>query len=92
LRTLADSFALLTLPHTRSLWCATYYWGDVRHRGHASFRLPNNDISSPNFGGILEALPGRLVQLALKFAFRAPRSDNQSKHVLYQGLFSEMLV
>src|SRR5271155_5410004 len=36
---------------------------------HANFRLPNNDISSPNFGEITEALPGRLVQLALKFYF-----------------------
>ena len=36
---------------------------------HANFRLPNNDISSPNFGEISEALPGRLVQLALKFIF-----------------------
>ncbi|MGC0775269.1 MAG: carboxypeptidase regulatory-like domain-containing protein [Candidatus Acidiferrum sp.] len=36
---------------------------------HANFRLPNNDISSPNFGVISEALPGRLVQLALKFLF-----------------------
>jgi hypothetical protein len=36
---------------------------------HADFRLPNNDISSPNFGRISEALPGRLVQLALKFLF-----------------------
>jgi hypothetical protein len=36
---------------------------------HANFRLPNNDISSPNFGKISEALPGRLVQVALKFLF-----------------------
>jgi len=36
---------------------------------HANVRLPNNDISSPNFGEISEALPGRLVQLALKFVF-----------------------
>jgi hypothetical protein len=36
---------------------------------HANFRLPNNDISSPNFGQIQDALPGRLVQLALKFLF-----------------------
>jgi hypothetical protein len=36
---------------------------------HANFRLPNNDISSPNFGEISEALPGRLVQMALKFLF-----------------------
>jgi hypothetical protein len=36
---------------------------------HANFRLPNNDISSPDFGKISEALSGRLVQLALKFLF-----------------------
>jgi hypothetical protein len=36
---------------------------------HPNFRLPNNDISSPNFGVVSEALPGRLVQLALKFLF-----------------------
>jgi hypothetical protein len=36
---------------------------------HANFRLPNSDISSPDFGKISEAQPGRLVQLALKFLF-----------------------
>jgi hypothetical protein len=36
---------------------------------HANFRLPDNDISSPTFGQISEALPGRVVQLALKFLF-----------------------
>lgn len=36
---------------------------------HPNFRLPTNDISSPNFGTISEALPGRHVQLALKFLF-----------------------
>ena len=36
---------------------------------HANFRLPDNDISSPNFGQIQNALPGREVQLALKFLF-----------------------
>ena len=36
---------------------------------HPNFRLPDNDISSPTFGQIQEALPGRLVQLALKFLF-----------------------
>jgi hypothetical protein len=36
---------------------------------HANFRLPDNDISSPNFGRITEALAGRQVQLALKFLF-----------------------
>lgn len=36
---------------------------------HPNFRLPNNDISSPSFGTISEELPGRQVQLALKFLF-----------------------
>ena len=36
---------------------------------HANFRLPDNDISSPTFGEISESLPGRQVQLALKFYF-----------------------
>jgi hypothetical protein len=36
---------------------------------HANFRLPDSDISSPTFGQIQNALPGRLVQLALKFLF-----------------------
>ena len=35
----------------------------------ANFRLPNNDISSPTFGQIQQALPPRLIQLALKFLF-----------------------
>jgi hypothetical protein len=36
---------------------------------HANFRLPDSDISSPTFGQIREALPPRLVQVALKFLF-----------------------
>jgi len=36
---------------------------------HANFRLPNSDISSPTFGQIQQALPPRLIQLALKFRF-----------------------
>ena len=36
---------------------------------HPNFRLPDSDISSPTFGHIQEALPPRLVQLALKFVF-----------------------
>lgn len=36
---------------------------------HPNFRLPDSDISSPTFGQIQEALPPRLVQLALKFVF-----------------------
>ena len=36
---------------------------------HTNLRLPDSDISSPTFNQILTALPPRLVQLALKFAF-----------------------
>lgn len=36
---------------------------------HTNFRLPDSDISSPTFGQIREALPPRLVQVALKFLF-----------------------
>jgi hypothetical protein len=34
-----------------------------------NYRLPNNDINSPNFGKIQGALDPRLIQLALKFLF-----------------------
>jgi hypothetical protein len=36
---------------------------------HANFFLPENDISSPQFGQILEAASPRLFQLALKLTF-----------------------
>ena len=36
---------------------------------NVNFRLPNNDINSPNFGYVQAAQPGRIVQLALKFLF-----------------------
>jgi hypothetical protein len=36
---------------------------------HPNFRLPQNDIASPEFGQILQAGPPRLFQLALKFVF-----------------------
>jgi hypothetical protein len=36
---------------------------------NVNFRLPNNDISSSDFGVIQAAQPGRIVQLALKFMF-----------------------
>jgi Carboxypeptidase regulatory-like domain/TonB dependent receptor len=36
---------------------------------NVNFELPNNDINSPGFGQITAAQPGRIVQLALKFAF-----------------------
>jgi outer membrane receptor protein involved in Fe transport len=35
----------------------------------ANFELPNNDISSPNFGQIQAAQNGRIIQLALKLLF-----------------------
>jgi hypothetical protein len=36
---------------------------------NVNFRLPNNDLASPNFGQITAAQPGRIVQLALKLMF-----------------------
>ena len=36
---------------------------------NVNFRLPNNDLNSPNFGEIQAAQPGRVVQLALKLLF-----------------------
>lgn len=36
---------------------------------NVNFLLPNNDISSPNFGQIKAARAGRVVQLALKLSF-----------------------
>lgn len=36
---------------------------------NVNFRLPNNDLNSPNFGEIQAAQPGRIVQLALKLLF-----------------------
>jgi len=36
---------------------------------NVNFRLPDNDINSPNFGQIQAAQPGRVVQLALKLLF-----------------------
>jgi hypothetical protein len=36
---------------------------------NVNFRLPDNDINSPNFGQIQAAQPGRVVQLALKVMF-----------------------
>ena len=36
---------------------------------HPNFRLPENDIASPEFGQILQAGPPRLFQLALKLLF-----------------------
>jgi hypothetical protein len=36
---------------------------------HPNFMLPQNDLTSPAFGQILQAAPPRLLQLALKFLF-----------------------
>lgn len=36
---------------------------------NVNFLLPDNDISSPTFGAIKAARPGRIIQFALKFAF-----------------------
>jgi len=36
---------------------------------HANFALPENDLTSPEFGQILQAAPPRLLQLALKILF-----------------------
>ena len=36
---------------------------------NVNFQLPNNDLTSSDFGFIQSARPGRIVQLALKFAF-----------------------
>jgi hypothetical protein len=35
----------------------------------ANFALPENDLASPEFGQILQAVPPRLLQLAVKFFF-----------------------
>jgi len=36
---------------------------------HPNFRLPDSDISSPNFGHIQAAQNPHLIQLALKFPY-----------------------
>ena len=36
---------------------------------HANFRLPDNDVASPNFGRVLEAGAPRLVQFGIKLIF-----------------------
>lgn len=36
---------------------------------HTNFRLPNSDISSPNFGQIQQDVGPRVIQVALKFLF-----------------------
>ena len=36
---------------------------------HTNFRLPDSDISSPNYGQILQDVGPRVIQVALKFMF-----------------------
>ena len=61
-----SAFKIFPLTESKSLQFRAEFFNLFNH---TNFRLPNNDISSPNFGKISEALPGRLVQLALKFYF-----------------------
>jgi hypothetical protein len=61
-----SAFKNIPIHKAKSLQFRTEFFNVFNH---ANFRLPNNDISSPNFGKISEALPGRLIQLALKFLF-----------------------
>ena len=61
-----SAFKNIPLRESRSLQFRAEFFNVFNH---PNFRLPDNDINSPNFGEISEALPGRLVQLALKFLF-----------------------
>jgi hypothetical protein len=61
-----SAFKNIPLRESKSLQFRAEFFNTFNH---PNFRLPNNDIGSPNFGQISEALPGRLVQLALKFLF-----------------------
>jgi hypothetical protein len=63
-----DFSALKTIPirETMNLQFRAEFFNIFNN---VNFRLPDNDIASPNFGQILAAQPGRVIQLALKFAF-----------------------
>jgi len=63
-----DFSALKTIPirETMNLQFRAEFFNIFNN---VNFRLPDNDIASPNFGQILAAQPGSVVQLALKFAF-----------------------
>ncbi|MGH9454620.1 MAG: TonB-dependent receptor domain-containing protein, partial [Terriglobia bacterium] len=61
-----SAFKNVPLPESKSLQFRVEIF-NIFNR--ANFRLPNNDISSPTFGQIQQALPPRLIQLALKFLF-----------------------
>ena len=61
-----SAFKNIPLAETRQLQFRAEFFNVFNH---SNFRLPDSDISSPTFGRIQEALPPRLVQLALKFLF-----------------------
>jgi hypothetical protein len=62
-----SAFKNIPLRESKSLQFRAEFFNTFNH---PNFRLPNNDINNPStFGEITEALPGRLVQLALKFLF-----------------------
>jgi hypothetical protein len=61
-----SGFKMFPITESKSLQFRAEFFNVFNH---ANFRLPNNDISSPDFGKITEALAGRQVQLALKFYF-----------------------
>ena len=62
-----SAFKNIPLHESKSLQFRAEFFNTFNH---PNFRLPNNDINSPStFGEITEALPGRLIQVALKFLF-----------------------
>ncbi|MCC6989353.1 MAG: hypothetical protein IT181_10165, partial [Acidobacteria bacterium] len=44
-------------------------WEVFNLLNHTNFLIPNRNADSPDFGKIFQALPGRQMQLALKFTF-----------------------
>jgi hypothetical protein len=44
-------------------------WEVYNLLNHTNFLIPNRNADSPDFGKIFQALPGRQMQLALKFTF-----------------------
>jgi Carboxypeptidase regulatory-like domain/TonB dependent receptor len=61
-----SAFKSFSITESKSLQFRAEFFNFLNH---PNFRLPDNDISSPTFGEISEALPGRQIQLALKFLF-----------------------
>lgn len=46
-----------------------FRWEVFNLLNHTNFLIPNRNADSPDFGKIFQALPGRQMQLALKFTF-----------------------